>query len=124
MNRFEEIKQQYEIFQKLLMELEKEYAEKKKGDIYSKRKLQILSKMEGCKIKAKEVGTQGNVCWVQGKRVRPQIKNPNLMVTERFNLYFVNISEVEASALVKLHVKNVIQYTIKFIKPGVIINTS
>jgi len=122
--KYFEIVQQYEIVQQELITLDSEYVEQIKGEIYQKRKLQLINKLDGLKRKAKEIGTLGNICHVQGKRSRPHIRNPRILVQERFNLYFINITETEASALVKLHVKNVIHYSITFIRPGIIITTS
>jgi hypothetical protein len=104
--------------------LEVEYKEKIKGQAYQKRKVQLITKLDDLKRKAKAIGTNGNICHIQGKRSRPHRKNPKIMIQERFNLYFTNITEQEASALVKLHVQNVVHYTITFIRPGVIITTS
>lgn len=124
MNRYQEINEEYSRTQALILELDMEYQNKIKGEVYNKRKLQLINKLDGLKKKALRIGVEGNICHIQGKRHRPHIKNPKILVTERFNLYFVNITEEEASALVKLHIKNAIQYTIRFIRPGIIINTN
>jgi hypothetical protein len=123
MNRFMEINEQYERLRVQMAELVEEYKTKTKGDVYLKRKMQLEDKAKDYIRKAKEIGTNGNICHVHGKRSRPSIKNQTIMVQESFNLYFVNVSEEEASALVKLHVKNTISYSIKFIRPGVIITS-
>lgn len=122
--KYFEIVERYENTQKMLRDLLVEYTDKKKGNIYQKRRLQLINKLDDLKRKALTVGTMGNVCYVQGKRSRPHRKNPSIMVQERFNLYFVNVSDEEASALVKLHVKNVVHYKMTFIRPGIIITTS
>lgn len=122
--KYFEILEKYNQAQQGLKELDEEYAEQLKGQIYQKRKALLINRCDDLKRKAKEIGTVGNVCHVQGKRSRPHRKNPQILVQERFNLYFINVSESEASALVKLHVQNVVQYTIKFIRPGIIITTS
>lgn len=122
--KYFEIVEKYELVQKALVDLQVEYAEKKKGDVYQKRRLQLINKLDYLKRKALEIGTNGNLCHVRGKRSRPHRKNKQIMVQERFNLYFINVTETEASALVKLHVKNVVQYTMTFIRPGIIITTS
>lgn len=122
--RYFEIVEKYEATQRELYELSNEYINKKRGDVYQKRRLQLVNKLDALKRKALEIGTIGNICYVKGKRSRPHRKNMQIMVQERFNLYFINVTETEASALVKLHVKNVIQYTMTFIRPGIIITTS
>ena len=124
MNRYQEISDDFDRIRQQISQLEDEYKDQIKGEVYSKRKLQLIEKAESLKRKAMEIGTVGTVCHIQGKRRRPQVKNPRLLTIERFNLYFVNVSEEEATKLVQLHVKNAIQYTIRFIRPGVIINTS
>jgi len=123
MNRYQEINEQYQRLKEQRAQLEEEYKDKKRGDAYLKRKMQLDSKGRQLILKAKAIGTNGNICHIHGKRSRPSIKNPQLMVQESFNLYFTNISETEASALVNLHVKNAIHYTIKFIRPGIIITS-
>jgi len=124
MNRYQEINQQYELCRTQLGDLDKEYEGKIKGDAYLKRKMQIENKGKDLIRKAQEIGTIGNICHVHGKRSRRSMKNPKILVQENFNLYFVNVSEEEASALVALHVKNVIYHTIRFIRPGIIITSS
>jgi len=124
MNRYQEIAEKYAQTATQLQEHEEEYKGKKKGNIYEKRKNQLIAKGMDLQRKAKAIGTVGNICHVRGKRSRPHMKNPKILVQERFNLYFTNVSEEEASALVGLHVKNVVQYTITFMRPGIIITTS
>ena len=124
MNRYLEINEQYERIRQQMAELNEEYKDKKKGDAYMKRKMQLEEKGRSLIRKAEQIGTTGNICHIQGKRSRPHRKNPQILVQERFNLYFVKISESEASHLVHLHVKNVVQYTVRFIRAGVIITTS
>jgi len=124
MNRYQEINEQYEICRQQLAELEEEYKDQTKGNVYTKRKMQLEVKGRDLILKAQAIGTTGNICHVQGKRSRPHRKNPKILVQERFNLYFTNITEEEASALIKLHVKNVVHYTIRFMRPGVIMTTS
>ena len=121
--RYREILEKFNRNRVLLEELEKEYADKKKGDAYQKRKFQLIKKQDALKKQAFNVGTQGNICHIHGKRSRPHKNNPKVMVTENYNLYFVNITEEEASALVKLHVKNSVYHTIRFIRPGVLITS-
>jgi len=122
--KYFEILEKYNIVLEELNKLNLEYADKKKGDAYQKRRFQLISKLDDLKRKALSVGVDGTICMVKGKRSRPHRKNPSIMVQERFNLYFINISEEEANALVKLHVKNVVQYTLTFVRPGIIITTS
>lgn len=122
--RYFEIVDKYKQTQQLLIELDFEYAEKPKGDTYSKRKIQLIDKLDDLQKKAKQLGTSGNICHITGKRSRPNAKNNKLQVQENFNLYFTNITEEEASALVKLHIKNLVYYKITFIRPGVIITSS
>ena len=124
MNRYQQINQQYELCRTQLKELNKEYEGKTKGELYMKRKMQLETKGADLARKAREIGTTGNICHVHGKRTRRSLRNPKLLVQENFNLYFVNVTEEEASALVSLHVKNVIYHTIKFIRPGIIITSS
>lgn len=122
--RYFEIREKYGIVQQELLTLEMEYKDKIKGEAYQKRKFQLINKLDDLKRKAREIGTNGNICHVRGKRSRPHIKNPRILIDERFNLYFVNVTEEEASALVSLHVSNIVQYTLTFIRPGKIITTS
>lgn len=124
MNKFQEISEEFDRVRVQMGELEKEYKDKIRGEVYFKRKSQLIDKLDSLRRKAMEIGTNGNICHIYGKRQRPHIRNPKVLITERFNLYFVNVSEEEAVKLVQLHVKNVIHYTIVFIRPGIIINTS
>ena len=124
MLHYKEILEQYQRVQDQLRELETDYGDNIKGDVYTKRKMQLLEKLDHYKKQALAVGTIGNICHIQGKRSRPSIKNPRVMIQERFNLYFTNVREDEVSALVKLHVQNVVHYTTTFIRPGIIITTS
>ncbi len=122
-NRYKEYSQQYDRIREQRVQLDEDYKDKKKGDLYLKRKMQLEDKARHLINKTKEIGTNGNICHIHGKRQRPSRKNPQVMVQESFNLYFVNITEEEASALVSLHVKNTVHYSIKFIRPGVIITS-
>ena len=124
MNQYQKINQQYEQCRTLLADLNKEYEGKLKGELYSKRKRQLELLGADLVRRAKNIGTTGNICHIYGKRSRPSLKNPRILVQENFNLYFTNITQEEASALVALHVKNVIHHTIKFIRPGIIITSS
>lgn len=124
MNRYKDLLEKYNRTRTRLEELELEYKDHKKGEIYLKRKHQLISYGEGIIKKMKSIGVAGNICHVRGKRSRPSIQTPSVMVQERFNLYFVNVSEEEVSSLIKLHVKNIDQYTVTFIKPGMLITTS
>jgi len=124
MNRYKDFLEKYNRTRQRLEELELEYQDQKKGEIYLKRKNNLISYGKDIYRKMLNIGTSGNICHIQGKRSRPHVKNPNVMVQERFNLYFVNVSEEEVSALVKLHIKNVDHYIVKFIRPGMLIITS
>ncbi len=123
MNRYKEIAQQYNRTLEQGQELDLEYDNKKKGDAYIKRKMQLQDKLKGLKKKAKSIGTTGNIVHIYGKRSRPNRKNPQVMVQERFNLYFVNVDPEEVSALVNLHVTNADNYQITFIRPGQLISS-
>jgi hypothetical protein len=123
MNRYVEIQIQWERLEKEYRQLEEEYKGKPKGNIYQKRKIDILNKKDGLKHKALSIGTLGTICKVSGRRSRPSLKNPQVMVNERFNLFFVNVAEDEVSYLIGLHVKNVSQYKVEFYKPGKILIT-
>jgi len=105
------------------LQLEIDYKGKTKGDIYIKRKLGIVGKKDKIRNQALGIGTIGTVCKVSGKRNRPNLRNPRILINERFNLFFVNVTEEEVSFLVKLHVKNLIQYKVEFYKPGIILTT-
>ena len=104
--------------------LEKEYEGKVKGDVYRKRKLNLINKQKYFHIQAKVYGTKGTICHIRGKRSRASLKNPAILVNEGFNLYFINVTEKEAVSLLNLHVKNVVSYKITFYKPGVILTSS
>jgi hypothetical protein len=123
MNRYKIILDEWQRLNQANTDLEKEYEGKIKGDAHLKRKLDILGRRDALKRKALSIGTQHNVCRVMGKRQRKSLKNPTLMVTQRFNLFFTDVSEEEVNDLVRLHVKNLIQYTVTFYKPGVILTT-
>ena len=123
MNRYKVIAEDYKRVQQQLLELKLEYEHKIKGDVYTKRRMQLINKLDDLKKKAKQIGVVGTICHVQGKRSRPHRRNLQIMVTENFNPYFINTSEEEISSLVHLHIKNVIQYTIKFIKPGMLMTS-
>lgn len=122
--KYFEIVEKFKRTQAQIIELDQEYENKKKGDAYQKRKIQLIQKLDDYKRLAMNLGTRFNICHISGKRQRPSRKNPQVLVTENFNLYFTNIDENEASGLVKLHVKNAISYKITFYKPGVIMTTS
>ena len=121
--RFFEINEQFEIEMKKKIELDKEYETKTKGDAYKTRSLQILNRLNDLKKQALQYGTTGTICHIHGVRHRPNRRNGQVMIKESFNLYLTNITEQEAPALVKLHVKNAIHYTISFIRPGLVITT-
>jgi len=122
--RYFEIADKYALNRAEVAKLEGEYKDKKKGDLYQKRKIQLIEKAESLQRSAKQLGTIGNICHVSGKRSRASRKTPQILVQENFNLYFVNISEEEATALTKLHIKNIVYHKITFIRPGVIITSS
>lgn len=123
MNRYTIILEEWKRLAEEDKQLDAEYKDKPKGDVHLKRKMDIIGKRDALKRKAMSIGTQHNICRVMGKRQRISRKNAQLMITERFNLYFTDVSEEEIHELVKLHVKNIIQYTVTFYKPGVILTT-
>jgi len=122
--RYTEIIEKFNRNVELLQELDLDYAGKIKGDLYIKRKTQLINKQDALKKQALSLGTVGTICHVSGKRSRASRKNPQVQIQENFNLYFVNITETEASALTKLHVKNIVHHKITFYRPGVIITSS
>lgn len=122
--RYTEIVEKFNRVREALRDLDKEYVDKQKGEVYQKRKLQLINKQESLKNSAKQIGTKGVVCHVRGKRSRPSLRNPSILIQESFNLYFTDITEEEASSLIKLHVKNVITYQVTFYKAGMIITSS
>jgi len=119
MNYFE-IVERYNLIQGEIRELEKEYALNIKGEVYNKRKHQLITKLGDMKNKALSMGVNGHglIVHAKGKYTRPHRKNPKILVEESFELYLVGIREDEASHLVKLRVKNIKQFTITFIRPG------
>lgn len=123
MNRYALLVDEWERLNKEAIQVEEEYKDKLKGAIYLRRKLDISVKKDALKVKALNIGVQGIVCKVSGKRSRPSIKNPRILINERFNLFFIDITEEEVSFLVKLHVPNLIQYKVEFFKPGMILTT-
>ena len=123
MNKFDEINGQYSMVQKQMRELKEEYKDKKRGQVYQKRYVQLIKKLESFQRKAFNIGAGYLIAHVRGKRRRPSRKNPQISVIEGFNLYFVGVTEEEVSLLVKLHVKNMVEYTIRFIKSGLVITT-
>lgn len=122
--RYFEILEKFESTKVALSSLDHEYKDKKKGDAYLKRKMQLVNRLDDLKKKALGIGTTGNICHVHGKRSRASRKNPTLLVQESFNLYFINISMEEATALTNLHIKNIVYHTVRFIRPGVLITSS
>ena len=124
MSRFRELEKQFNRTVEQINQLNEEYDGHIKGEIFRKRKAQLIKKQKDIQTKARNIGVTGNICHIHGKRTRPSRKSPNVIVQETFNLYFVNISEEEAPQLAKLHVKNIISMTIKFIQPGVMITSS
>lgn len=124
MNRYKDLLTQYNRVRQQLEELHLEYTGKTKGDVFQKRKLQLYEKGQGLLKKMKTIGTTGNIVHVSGKRSRPNRKNPQVLVEERFNLYFTNVDPEEVSALINLHVANATNYQITFIRPGMINVTS
>jgi len=124
MNRYKEIAQQYNRVLQQIEELNLEYEGKIKGDVYTKRKNQLYDKRDALMKKAKILGTTGNVVHVQGQRSRPAVRNKQVLIKERFNLYFINVHEDEISSLIKLHVPNVDFYKVSIYRPGMIITSS
>lgn len=121
--KYFEINEKFEIKMKSLSELEKEYEGKTKGVTYTTRKASIIRDLNDLKNRALRIGTEGLICHIHGVRMRPHRKNGQVMVRESFNIYFINISEVESVPILKLHVKNAITYNVRFIQPGVLITT-
>lgn len=124
MKRYFEIRQKFIFTQSQLEELDKEYKDRIKGVAYNKRKQQLIHKLSGIKNEALNLGSNGTICHVHGKIRRPHRRIPTISVVVPFNLYFVNVHEEDVPNLVKLHVKNVLEYSIKFIKPGLVITSS
>lgn len=124
MKRYFEIAQKFEIFKSQLEELEKEYKDQIRGEVYRKKKTLILHKMNAVKQEALSLGSNGSICHVWGKLRRPHRKIRDISVIVPFNLYFINVAEEDVPKLVKLHVKNALEYSMKFIKPGVLLTTS
>jgi hypothetical protein len=123
MNRYALILEEWNRIVTEEIQLNQEYEGKPKGNIYTQRSLDILNKKVKCKNQVSNIGTLGTICKVSGKRSRASLKNPRIMIQERFNLFFVNVSEEEVSFLVKFHVKNLIQYKVEFYQPGKILTT-
>ena len=124
MKRYFEIAQKFTFVQSQIEELEAEYKDKIKGDVYRKKKALYIKKLEQIKQEALSLGSNGTLCHIHGKLRRPHRKSRDISVVVPFNLYFTNVAEEDVPKLVKLHVKNVLEYSIKFIKPGVVITTS
>lgn len=123
MNRFTEIAQKFAIVKKDIRDLEVYYETNIKGEVYNKRKAQLIKRLKDYQDKAKNIGSGYSVAHIRGKRRRPSKKNPTIFVIESFDLYFVAVTEEEAVQLIKLHVKNAISYKIEFIISGKIITT-
>jgi hypothetical protein len=121
--RYFEIVANFNSTKEQIIELEKSYEGKLKGEVYLKRKQQLITKLGDLKNRALGIGVwgKGNIAEVRGKRKRQHRKNPKLWVTENFKIYFIDVTEEEVSNLVKLHVNNIETMTITFIKPGKII---
>ena len=124
MKRYFEIAQKFQFVQSQIAELEAEYKGKIKGDVYRKKKQLYFKKLGAIKQEALTLGSNGAICHVHGKLRRPHRRTPSISVVVDFNLYLTNVAEEDVPKLVKLHVKNVLDYTIRFIKPGVVITSS
>lgn len=124
MKRYFEIAEKFQFVQHQLAELEEEYKDKIKGDIYKRKKSLYIKKLGAIKVEGLSLGSNGNICHVRGNLRRPHRRNPSIMVVVDFNLYFTNVAEEDVPKLVKLHVKNVLTYTIKYIRPGLVITSS
>lgn len=126
MNRFNEINERAFRIKQEMTGLEAEYSLPNtiKGEVYNKRKTQLKNKYRGLEKKALAIGANGVLCHIKGIRKRPHAKNPKLMITEKFNVYFINVTPDEINSLIKLHVKNAIEYTTTFRSLGIITTSS
>ena len=124
MTRYFEIAEKFKFAQHQIDQLDQEYDGKTKGEVYRKKKTIWINKMSAYKDEALALGNNGSICHVWGKLRRPHRKQNDVSVVVPFNLYLTNVAEEDVPKLVRLHVKNHLEYAIKFIKPGVVITTS
>lgn len=104
-----------------IAELEKEYEGKIKGEVYRKRKLLLKDKKEYLVKKAKSIGCGYNVCFIKGKRRRPNKRNPTISTLVDFTLVFVGVDRKELPYLLEYKYKNIISYEVQFLTSGEII---
>lgn len=121
MTRLQEILQRFEITKNQMVDLQKEYQDKPRGTNYTTRYLQLVAKLDFFKKAFREYGSVYTIAKVKGTRTRIGKKVKNIMVTEKFELYFSNVLEEEVHTLIKLRYPNVISYSVEIIKTGIIL---
>jgi len=118
MDKFDELQEKFAQAINEKAQLEEEYKDKIKGDLYNKRYLAIIAKLNIFKKLANHLGTNGNIIYFKGTIVRPHKKNPRLMVSVGFELYLTDLTMEEAIKVLKMRHKNVKEYTITELFPG------
>lgn len=121
MTRFEELSDKFKQVQKSLIELQAEYKDKIRGEAYSKRYLLLIDKMNGLKRALEEYGSTGNIFKITGIRGTVNKKNSKLTINKKFELHLVNVHPEDVDRILRFRIKNLVQYNITFIKPGLII---
>lgn len=121
MTRLEELQQRYIITQKQIKALNDDYVNRIKGEAYLTRYHQLVDKMSSINQQVKDYGTNGIIIKVKGKRDRIGKRNPQLRVTENFELYLINVDLNDIGRLISIKFKNIVSYSISSIKPGEIL---
>lgn len=120
MSRVNELIEKYNRHRDMLVQLQEAYKDKIKGEAYNTRFIQITQKMDYFKNQLRSQGTDGTIIKITGKISRISKRNPQLRVTQKFEVYLSNVTVEEVPLLIKLNMNNIVDYEIKQIKPGYI----
>lgn len=119
MNKVLETQEKYDLIRKQSSDLEEEYRGKKKGDVYNKRRMTLLSKARGLLGKLKKLGTQYDVANVKGKVLKlPPSKDSRIRIVQEFEITFTGVSEQEAYHLTMIRLPTAYDIQIKMVIPG------
>lgn len=120
MDVFDEISEKFNILVDKKAQLETEYIDKQKGDLYMEKASQLISQMDALKKKALNLGKGTSIIHFKGTLVRPHRKNSNIKVQVPFSLYLTGLTDVEAIKVLKLRFKNIQNYEMKQYISGII----
>lgn len=122
MRRLVELHQTFNKTKERLIQLEVDYKDKKKGNVYTKQKSILTQKLNDTTESMKGLGKNAIICIVSGVYKRNHKKNPSIRVNQNFKIYFVNVTQDEVPFLLKLNIKyKIVKYTTTFIQAGEII---